>query len=561
MGNLNTKQMKNISYILCLSMIIVTNFLMLSCSSDSNDIPPISKSSESEITQFFFRANTNGIPQDISGTIDSDTKTIEVIMPFIVDVTTLIPEILISEKATLTGPLELEGVDVSKPIEYTVTAENGSTEIYTVSIIITKSTTSITTFAINAVDNEIFQTDVIGVINEANKEIEIVLPDVDISALKVSVQLSEGATINLDENAILDFTKSPLELIVTAADGVTSSVYTIQVTLQEKQSEITAFQFLAIDNASLNFDVDGTLDEVNKTVTVTLPEGVVLKDLIHTTLVTEGATIEKIIEGENVRFEVTSKDKNTVVSYIIVTNIISDRLVLKAIFDANPTSDIDWPVLDLTSDIASWSGVTVEDGRVVRLEKDKLTIVPKEIKYLTALRVLNLNYSFLDSLPEELRYIYTLTNISLIANNLTALPDWFGELPNLERIDLSRNKFNAFPNAILGLTQLKYLFIRFNRGLSELPDNIGTLSSVLELDVSGNSLGTLPIGIKDLVKARRLNFSKNLLNSIPKEIANIGGLELLDLKDNRSLRSVPQEICDLNNTPGFLLYTDVGVCP
>lgn len=68
---------------------------------------------------------------ECEGVINEDTKTITLFYPLGADVTQLVPMIEVSEGATVT-PASGEPQDFTEPVEYTVTASNGTTAVYTV---------------------------------------------------------------------------------------------------------------------------------------------------------------------------------------------------------------------------------------------------------------------------------------------------------------------------------------------------------------------------------------------------------------------------------------------
>lgn len=80
---------------------------------------------EKDILSFNF--NVDG--EIFQGEIDQDLNKIEVTT--YKDITNISPEIVVSDFATI-SPLPTEKLDFSYPVEYTVTAEDGSTKIYTV---------------------------------------------------------------------------------------------------------------------------------------------------------------------------------------------------------------------------------------------------------------------------------------------------------------------------------------------------------------------------------------------------------------------------------------------
>ncbi len=81
------------------------------------------------ITTFAF----NGLTPAVTGTINETAKTIALIVPASTNRTALIPTITISDKATV-DPASGTAKDFTNPVTYTVTAEDGSTAVYTVTI-------------------------------------------------------------------------------------------------------------------------------------------------------------------------------------------------------------------------------------------------------------------------------------------------------------------------------------------------------------------------------------------------------------------------------------------
>jgi hypothetical protein len=89
-------------------------------------------SSDKFITQFTI------LSIGIDGTIDNDLNTIILEVPYGTNVTNLTPTILISEYATV-NPQSGSAQNFTNPVEYTVTAEDDSTKIYTVTINVLES--------------------------------------------------------------------------------------------------------------------------------------------------------------------------------------------------------------------------------------------------------------------------------------------------------------------------------------------------------------------------------------------------------------------------------------
>jgi internalin A len=75
--------------------------------------------------------------------------------------------------------------------------------------------------------------------------------------------------------------------------------------------------------------------------------------------------------------------------------------------------------------------------------------------------------------------------------------------------------------------------------LGYVPEEIGKLEDLKELNLSGNALTTIPKFICELKNLRLLNLSQNRLSSLPTEFAGLSQLRTLGLSYNRDLRLPP----------------------
>ena len=81
------------------------------------------ESSEKNILSFKFAAPA------VEATISESAHTIMAVVPFGTNVTGLVPIITVSEKATVV-PASGTVVDFTNPVDFTVTAKDGSTVVY-----------------------------------------------------------------------------------------------------------------------------------------------------------------------------------------------------------------------------------------------------------------------------------------------------------------------------------------------------------------------------------------------------------------------------------------------
>lgn len=172
------------------------------------------KSSENYITAYKLG--------DTEGVIDGDN--IAITIPYAMDLAAVEPEITISEFAALTAPDALkEGENT-----YTVTAEDGTERVYTVTITRTAVATGrqILSFTYGAVA---------GTIDQVNGTISLGLPAGTSTTFAPAIRVSDFATVTPASGEARDFSK-PVKYKVTAQNGSTTT-YTVTVTVSQEQAE------------------------------------------------------------------------------------------------------------------------------------------------------------------------------------------------------------------------------------------------------------------------------------------------------------------------------------
>lgn len=118
-----------------------------------------------------------------------------------------------------------------------------------------------------------------------------------------------------------------------------------------------------------------------------------------------------------------------------------------------------------------------------------------------------------------------------LIEQLEWLPDSIGKLSSLVQLNLSENHIVTLPSPIGRLSRLTNLDLHSNQ-LYSLPDSIGELSSLTDLDLHGNRLRALPASIGDLSSLTNLNLSANQLSSLPESIGKLTNLKRLNVETN-----------------------------
>ncbi|KAJ6715815.1 hypothetical protein OIU74_008537 [Salix koriyanagi] len=148
------------------------------------------------------------------------------------------------------------------------------------------------------------------------------------------------------------------------------------------------------------------------------------------------------------------------------------------------------------------------------------------------------------SLPSELASSVQLTKISVSACNLAGpLPDFLGSMPSLTNLELSYNRLSGEIPLSFGQSLMSILLLNNQEGggMSGSIDVIANMTSLSQLWLHGNSFsGTIPEKIGDLSLLRDLNVNGNkLVGYIPQSLANMQ-LENLDLNNNQLMGPVPE---------------------
>nr|XP_014432419.2 leucine-rich repeat and calponin homology domain-containing protein 2 isoform X2 [Pelodiscus sinensis] len=132
-----------------------------------------------------------------------------------------------------------------------------------------------------------------------------------------------------------------------------------------------------------------------------------------------------------------------------------------------------------------------------------------------------------------------LTYLNISRNLLATLPKYLFDLP-LKVLVVSNNKLVSIPEEIGKLRDLMELDISCNE-IQVLPQQIGKLQSLRELNIRRNNLHVLPDELGDLPLVK-LDFSCNKITEIPICYRKLHHLQVIVL-DNNPMQIPPAQIC------------------
>ncbi|XP_048133959.1 TMV resistance protein N-like [Rhodamnia argentea] len=153
--------------------------------------------------------------------------------------------------------------------------------------------------------------------------------------------------------------------------------------------------------------------------------------------------------------------------------------------------------------------------------------VPSTICCLKYLSSLKLEGQCIQELHPSIGEMAGLTHLSLRGcHSLEKLPDCIGSLRSLLELDLIHTGIIALPDSIGDLKKLEKMKLSFTQ-ISELPNSIGGLESLLVLFLRDTKISQLPASTEYLKRLEYLNLANTMITELPKAIGKLENLERL----------------------------------
>ena len=567
-----------------ITLLLVT--LITGCSKDDDSaIQETELSNENKITSFIFLLTNNPIDVNVIATIDNENKTISAFVPPGTNVNGLLPEIEVSPNAQINTQI---AQDFTNPVSYTVTAEDGTTATYVVSVSVALS------------QREILQT-----ILDANPNHTI---DWDLETTENLGDLT-GVTTNL-EGTITKLLLNDKNLTMFPPEiGQLSNLTYLTLSTNNLNSisseigQLTNLKVLGISNLQLNSIPSEVLQ-------ITSLEKLYFK----------GNNLSNIPPeiGQLTSLEELHLNNNNLSSIPPEIGQLTSLTVLKLF--SNQLTSLPPEIGQLTSltslglgsnQIATISSEIefLTNLEFLHLNNNQLSTLPLEIWQLTSLISLGLNTNQLSTLPSEIGQLTNLIELRLFDNQLNTLPPEIGFLTNLNVLEIQDNNLSVVPSAICNLkiynnptmnfindapcftvSQIDALIAIYsanpgntlgwgvdnfpevvfnendkpvaitmnNKNLTRIPD-VFDLVNLKSFNVNNNNLESLPESLWNLDDLETITAAGNILNTVPSSLGFLSNLTLLSLTNN-PITSIPQEVCDLQVSNGGILtiLTDPG---
>ncbi|KAF5808286.1 putative P-loop containing nucleoside triphosphate hydrolase, leucine-rich repeat domain superfamily [Helianthus annuus] len=171
-------------------------------------------------------------------------------------------------------------------------------------------------------------------------------------------------------------------------------------------------------------------------------------------------------------------------------------------------------------------------------------------------KLVNLSFSWcekLKSLPGSICSLQHLRVLNLGFSGIEELPEDIGQLECLEELDLTRSNIKHLPDGICKLKHLKTLNLRGCK-VCKLPEDVGQIDSLSKLDLTFSKIRDIPPSICKLKHLKELDLSEcSELEKLPENLGDLENLNKLTVLYSK-IRDVPSSICKLKHLKELELF-------
>jgi hypothetical protein len=196
--------------------------------------------------------------------------------------------------------------------------------------------------------------------------------------------------------------------------------------------------------------------------------------------------------------------------------------------------------------------------KVMKINHGPLGTLPSSINEMfKKLKVLDFSYNKLTVVPETTGEM-KLSSMTLSNNNLAFLPHsvWVNE--NIFYIELDNNNISIISASIENALSLSHIFLS-NNSLTEIPNQLFELN-VITLFIDGNKLCHIPSVIGQSVNLRHLKLNNNRnISNVPESIGKLARLHDIDLRNN-AIEKIPHTLNNLRDSLKYIYIHRNPIC-
>lgn len=168
---------------------------------------------------------------------------------------------------------------------------------------------------------------------------------------------------------------------------------------------------------------------------------------------------------------------------------------------------------------------------VLKLRGNPIKHVPERLRRLVNLTEVDLGFTDLTELPRVLRRLPRLSVLELSGLKFP-MPPWLFDLQGLRRLSLSHTGLTEIAPEIARLGRLRSLNLSGNPQLRDAGIDPGWLAGLEELGLWGSCRGQVPEWVSDCRGLRSLNIGDNGLTALPDWLGAMASLEEIELYGN-----------------------------
>lgn len=167
----------------------------------------------------------------------------------------------------------------------------------------------------------------------------------------------------------------------------------------------------------------------------------------------------------------------------------------------------------------------------------KIKELQSSIEHLEGLRNLRLREcSKLVSLPENMGNLKSLGYVNEERSGISQVPDSIADLNEIKSLSFAGCRGLVLPTLLSGLCSSTELDLK-DCGITEIPQDIGSVSALEKMDLSGNNFENLPASMKQISRLRYLYLINcNMLQTLPELPLR---LKLLEARNCKELQAAP----------------------
>ncbi|KAL3745228.1 hypothetical protein ACJRO7_014357 [Eucalyptus globulus] len=193
--------------------------------------------------------------------------------------------------------------------------------------------------------------------------------------------------------------------------------------------------------------------------------------------------------------------------------------------------------------------------KVLNLSKCRYLRRTPDLFAFKSLEILNLeDCGNLEEIHPSLEDIKTLLSLNVKrCHKLKELPAGVGRMEELRELLLDGTAIQDIPISRGCLMKLETLSASWCKQLAQLPESMGSIVSLTQLNLSFSGIQRLPKSIGSLISLTQLNLSQTRIKRLPKSISSLKELMTLDVSNCASLVHITSSIGHLTSLRCLLL--------